>query len=206
MRSVSLSLVYLLFSLACASPRSRPDLHSVGGILPIVPLPSEAESRANERPPSKPWCNITHESEGAKKANKAWLCKSIGRTAGCSVRERHGALQRVSFSAVFHAGTRVDGRSILCYDISPGNKDESGHCTMGAIAFAARQSTKEGFTTGPARAEMSASFAGKEASRGILANNEPPMSIVYPVNSWLASGTLRAAHAHVNTALRQVTT
>ncbi|KAL6826699.1 hypothetical protein J3E69DRAFT_331928 [Trichoderma sp. SZMC 28015] len=53
---------------------------------------------------------------------------------------------------------------------------------------------------------MSASFAGKEASRGILANNEPPMSIVYPVNSWLASGTLRAAHAHVNTALRRVTT
>lgn len=98
-------LLSISCSLVCASPRSRPDLRSVGGILPIVPLPSEAESRANERPPSKPWCNITHESEGAKKANKASPCKSIGRTAGCSVRERHGALQRVSFSAVFHAGT-----------------------------------------------------------------------------------------------------
>ncbi|KAL7783689.1 hypothetical protein V8C43DRAFT_293518 [Trichoderma afarasin] len=57
-------------------------------------------------------------------------------------------------------------------------------CNLGGLSrLMPDKAPRKDSTTRPARAEMSASFAGKEASRGILANNEPPMSIVYPCMS-----------------------
>ncbi|TFB05295.1 hypothetical protein CCMA1212_003158 [Trichoderma ghanense] len=68
-----------LFSLSSSDPlpdlrrRNHPDRPAV---------PSEAESRANERAAAKPWCNTTHKRSSASKANKARACKTSGRAPG----------------------------------------------------------------------------------------------------------------------------